>query len=354
MTALTARFSKPYWARPRWQRVSDRLDARDSSKPHPDAIRAPGLFAKLLQINTLRHSLHNMPTVALVSRKGGCGKSTLATNMAAHFARAGLPITLGDLDHQQSMRVWLKRRPSAAPAVVGWVGDVAGNVRPPLGVTHLVLDTPGGLHGLSLAKVAMVADAILIPVSGSVFDRESASDCWTELRAHPRVVSGRCQVATVGMRLDRRTQAEDVVRDWAASIGLNWLCSLRSSQVYVRAVENGLSIFDMPAGVTAVDREQWEPLLAWLASLGFATAAPVAAPVRPSATVSPLPGLNLPLPAPTEVHATVTPGLSPVPVPRPAPRYPAPAAAANAAAAPAHGLARFVPRFLRSKSSQTG
>ena len=158
-----------------------------------------------------------MPTVALVSRKGGCGKSTLATHIASYFAREGVTITLGDLDHQQSMRVWLKRRPSAAPSIVGWVGETNGSVRPPLGTTHLVLDTPGGLHGLALAKVAMVADAILIPVSGSVFDREAASDCWAELRLHPRVVSGRCQVAAIGMRLDRRTQAEEIRNDVPSS-----------------------------------------------------------------------------------------------------------------------------------------
>ncbi len=277
-----------------------------------------------------------MPTVALVSRKGGCGKSTLATNIAAHFARRGLPVTLGDLDHQQSMRVWLKRRPSAAPAVAGWVGDVAGNVRPPLGVTHLVLDTPGGLHGLALAKVAMVADAILIPVSGSVFDREAASDCWGELRMHPRVASGRCQVAAIGMRLDRRTQAEEIASDWAASIGLRWLCSLRSSQIYVRAVENGLSIFDMPPSVTEIDREQWQPLIDWLATQGFAatTADPVA--VAPTATVTALPQA-----APTKLQAVPTsPALgNRTPMPSPA-----------VIAAEARGFARFVPRFLRPKS----
>ena len=266
-----------------------------------------------------------MPTIALVSRKGGCGKSTLATTMAAYFAQQGLPITLGDLDHQQSMRVWLKRRPSAAPAVAGWVGETNGNARPPPGTTHLVLDTPGGLHGLALAKVAMVADAILIPVAGSVFDRESASDCWAELRMHPRVVSGRCQVAAVGMRLDRRTQAEDITRDWAASIGLTWLCSLRSSQIYVRAVENGLSIFDMPQSVTAVDREQWEPLLAWIAARGFV---PVAADAGASARAQGIP--------------------SRLPVSPPVLRL-LPKIAQDAEPAVTSGVARFIPRFLRPK-----
>ena len=280
-----------------------------------------------------------MSTVALVSRKGGCGKSTLATHIASFFARAGMTVTLGDLDHQQSMRVWLKRRPSAAPPITGWVGETSGSVRPTLGSKHLVLDTPGGLHGLALAKVAMVADAILIPVSGSVFDREAASDCWAELRVHPRVVSGRCQVAAVGMRLDRRTQAEEIASDWAASIGLNWLCSLRSSQIYVRAIENGLSIFDMPASVTEVDREQWEPLLAWLLERGFETAGPGTVPQFAQGVPSRLPQSPAVLRALpkvaviSEAVAATEPGLT-----------------SQHAPAMNTGFARFVPRFLRPKS----
>ena len=283
-----------------------------------------------------------MPTVALVSRKGGCGKSTLATHIAAYFAREGMTITLGDLDHQQSMRVWLKRRPSAAPAVTGWVGDTNGSARPPIGTTHLVLDTPGGLHGLALAKVAMVADAILIPVSGSVFDREAASDCWAELRLHPRVVSGRCQVAAVGMRLDRRTQAEEIASDWAASIGLNWLCSLRSSQIYVRAVDNGLSIFDMPLSVTEVDRGQWEPLLAWLFAQGFAQSESGVVPQIAQGAPSRLPQSPavlrvLPRIADSaEINAIVASEIV--------------ARAVVDAPASNSGFARFVPRFLRPKS----
>ena len=283
-----------------------------------------------------------MPTVALVSRKGGCGKSTLATHIAAYFAREGMTITLGDLDHQQSMRVWLKRRPSAAPAITGWVGDTNGSARPPIGTTHLVLDTPGGLHGLALAKVAMVADAILIPVSGSVFDREAASDCWAELRLHPRVVSGRCQVAAVGMRLDRRTQAEEIASDWAASIGLNWLCSLRSSQIYVRAVDNGLSIFDMPLSVTEVDRVQWEPLLAWLFAHGFAQSESGVVPQIAQGVPSRLPQSPavlrvLPRIADSaEINAIVASEIV--------------ARAVVDAPASNSGFARFVPRFLRPKS----
>lgn len=214
-----------------------------------------------------------MGTLAVVSRKGGSGKSTLATNLAAYLARRTDSITLGDLDHQQSMRVWLSRRPSAAPRIIGWVGDSMGLARPAFGTQHLVLDTPGGLHGLGLARVVMAADAILLPVGGSVFDRESASDCWNELRGHPRVANGKCRVSAVGMRMDSRTSVEQVTEEWAASVNIPYVTSLRMAQVYVRAVENGISIFDMPEKLCEIDRKQWEPVLAWAEPIFFPRAA---------------------------------------------------------------------------------
>lgn len=246
-----------------------------------------------------------MGTIAIVSRKGGSGKSTLATNLASYLARRNESVTLGDLDHQQSMRVWLSRRPSAAPRIVGWVGDSGGLARPLIGTQHLILDTPGGLHGLGLAKVVMAVDAIVLPVAGSVFDRESASDCWNELRVHPKVASGRCRVAALGMRLDGRTGAGEVTEDWAASVGLPYIGALRAAQVYVRAVENGIGIFDMPETVTRVDRLQWLPILAWVDPVFGQNPNADAAAVRAQAEakVIPLRPLTPSMAAPTVAQA---------------------------------------------------
>jgi chromosome partitioning protein len=255
-----------------------------------------------------------MGTIAIVSRKGGSGKSTLATNLASYLARRNDSVTLGDLDHQQSMRVWLSRRPSAAPRIVGWVGDSGGLVRPLIGTQHLILDTPGGFHGLGLAKVVMASDAILVPVAGSVFDRESASDCWNELRAHPKVISGRCRVAALGMRLDSRTGACEITEEWAASVGLPYIGALRVAQVYVRAVENGIGIFDMPETVAQVDRLQWAPILDWIDpvfGLGQNPVGPVQ-PAQASGKVLPLRPFTAPTREPAAVVAagSASPGVS--------------------------------------------
>jgi chromosome partitioning protein len=231
-----------------------------------------------------------MPVIAVVNPKGGSGKSTLATHLAGHGANLGLPVMLGDADRQRSTLVWLRRRaaePSAAKApIVSWVVDSNRILRPPSNVTHVVLDTPAGLQGHELARAVMCADAVLVPVCDSAFDRDAAAQCWAELQHHPRVVSGRCRVAAVGMRIDARTRANDTLRAWAQAIGLPFLGVLRDTKLYVRCVERGLTLFDLPAARTADDREQWSAILDWLDPLWTSTE--TATPSQADALAQPL------------------------------------------------------------------
>ena len=209
-----------------------------------------------------------MPVVAVINRKGGSGKSTLATHLAAHCANDGLRVMLGDVDRQQSSMAWLRRRaeqPLAQRApIVGWAMDTRSTLRPPAGITHVVLDTPGGLRGFDLARVAMNADAIVMPVGASAFDRESALECHAELLTLPRVAAGRCRIALVGMRLDARTNAGAMLEAWAAQHKLPYIGALRETQGYVRSVEQGLTLFDVPAAKVAADLAQWQPIVEWL------------------------------------------------------------------------------------------
>ncbi len=205
-----------------------------------------------------------MPVIAVVNHKGGSGKSTLATHLAAWLARQGLRVMLGDMDRQQSARTWLKRRDPSLPAILPWTTDNRGVLRPPTGVTHVILDTPGGMHGLELAKVVMSADAVIMPVCNSFFDRDSAASCLAELMTLPRVMSRRCRLGVVGMRIDARTHSAQTLRQWAMSMQVLFLGVLRETQVYVRSLESGLTVFDLSGSATNADLEQWEPILRWL------------------------------------------------------------------------------------------
>ena len=205
-----------------------------------------------------------MPVIAVVNRKGGSGKSTLAAHIAAWCARNGSSVMLGDVDRQQSARAWLKRRDASLPAIAPWAVDQKNMLRVPTGITHVVLDTPGGMHGFELARVVMFADAIVMPVCNSMFDRESAAACHAELMTMPRVASGRCRLAVVGMRIDARTNAAQTLDEWSESLGVPFLGALRETQLYVRSLERGLTIFDLQPQLAAADLAQWAPILQWL------------------------------------------------------------------------------------------
>jgi chromosome partitioning protein len=228
-----------------------------------------------------------MPVIAVVNRKGGSGKSTLAAHIAAWCARRGSAVMLGDVDRQQSARAWLKRRDPALPTIAPWAMDQKNMLKVPAGISHVVLDTPGGMHGFDLARLVMFADAIVIPVCSSIFDRESAGACHAELMALPRIASGRCKLVALGMRIDGRTRAAQALAEWSESLGLPFLGALRETQLYVRSLERGMTIFDLPESVAAIDLQQWKPLLGWLEPVFYPARLAADAPSCTSAIQSP-------------------------------------------------------------------
>ena len=205
-----------------------------------------------------------MSVIAVVNRKGGSGKSTLATHIACYLAQRGHEVMLGDVDRQQSSRLWLGLRPATQPRIQGWTIDERNFARPPAGVKHVVLDTPGGFQGIGLMKVAMYADAILIPSTPSLFDRQAAADCVKELRTFPRVALGKCRLASIGMRIDGRTRNGALLAAWANELNLHHLGTIKEAQIYARCLEQGLSIFDFPQNKVEADLPEWQPASAWI------------------------------------------------------------------------------------------
>jgi chromosome partitioning protein len=94
----------------------------------------------------------------------------------------------------------------------------------------------------------------------------------------------------VGSRIDARTHGEQALRQWALSLGLPFIGSLRAAQIYVRCVERGLTIFDAPEAKAQGDRALWQPILDWLAAdldAPAPAAVPSPAPAAPAAARPP-------------------------------------------------------------------
>jgi chromosome partitioning protein len=203
-----------------------------------------------------------MPVIVVANPKGGVGKSTVATNLAGALARAGHAVMLGDVDRQQSARQWLALRPAELPTIRSW--DVARDdiVRPPKGTTHVVLDTPAGLHDRKLDAVLKIADRVLVPLQPSLFDIQASHAFLRELREHKRGLA----VAVVGNRVREHTISADQLRHFLDTLGVPVLAMLRDTQLYVQLAARGATLWDVAPSRAERDLADWDPIVDWAAA----------------------------------------------------------------------------------------
>ena len=205
-----------------------------------------------------------MKAFLVANPKGGSGKSTLATNLAGYFANQGCEVMLGDIDRQQSSREWLGIRPFELPTIDTWEVGHDNIARPPKGTTHVVLDTPAGLHGKMLERVLKLSTRVIVPVQPSLFDILATRDFLEALLQEKAVRKERTFVAVVGMRVDPRTRAAGELERFLSSWDLPVLSYIRDSQLYVQLAANGMTLFDLPPSRAERDLELWRPIVEWV------------------------------------------------------------------------------------------
>jgi chromosome partitioning protein len=207
-----------------------------------------------------------MPVFVVANPKGGAGKSTVATNLAGWLAHQGHAVALGDLDRQQSARQWLALRPAQLPAIQALELADGATLRSPKGCTHLVLDTPAGLHGKRLDLVLKLADRIVVPLQPSPFDLAATHGFLQVLAGHKR--GGKLAVGLVAMRVKEHTHATQHLHEFLDAVApppLNIpVTHLRDTQNYAHLAARGLTLFDVAPGRVERDLQQWLPLTDWL------------------------------------------------------------------------------------------
>ena len=204
-----------------------------------------------------------MKSFLIANPKGGSGKTTLATNLAGYFARCGHRVMLGDTDRQHSARDWLAIRPQDLPPIHTW--DIGENepARPPKQTTHVVLDSPAGLHGKSLERMLRQVGHVIVPVQPSLFDILATRRFLDTLCEEKAVRKSRTFVSVVGMRVDARTRAAAELERFLDSYDLPVLTCLRDTQRYVQLAAYGMTLFDLAPARAEKDLLQWQPLLDW-------------------------------------------------------------------------------------------
>lgn len=205
-----------------------------------------------------------MRHIMVLNAKGGCGKSTLATNIASYFANNGAAVALADYDPQRSGLDWLDRRPSNRPEIAGVAGFKDGLRKAPRNADVLVIDAPARSHGKELAELVKHAETIIVPVLPSTIDMQATTTFLEELRQVPKVAKKKAKVAVVANRVRENTLIYDDLDEYLTKARVPYVAALREAQNYVRAYTRGLGIFELPEYLAWPDWEEWEPLTAYL------------------------------------------------------------------------------------------
>ena len=206
-----------------------------------------------------------MRTIMLLNAKGGCGKSTLATNLASHYVTAGKSVILADFDPQGSSIEWLAARPADRPEIVGvraWKDPVRAQSRP----DYLIIDAPARVAGRELGHLIRRAETIIIPVMPSPIDIRAAAHFIRDLLLMGKIVRKEVKLAVVANRVRENTLIYYELEQFLKSLHIPFVATLREAQNYIRAAERGLGIFELAPSLAEQDIEQWEPILEWLRS----------------------------------------------------------------------------------------
>ena len=207
-----------------------------------------------------------MRHIMILNAKGGCGKSTLATNIASWYANEGAAVALADYDPQRSALEWLERRPAARPAIAGLEAYKDGFKHAPRNADVMVIDAPARSHGTELTNLVRHAETIIVPVLPSTIDMLATTEFLGELNGNGKVERKQVKLGAVGNRIRDNTLIWDELDEYLTAARIPYIAALREAQNYIRAYSRGIGIFELPEYLAWPDWDEWEPLTSWLKS----------------------------------------------------------------------------------------
>jgi chromosome partitioning protein len=208
-----------------------------------------------------------MRHIMVLNAKGGCGKSTLATNIASYFVNEGASVALADYDPQRSGLDWLDRRPDNRAKIAGVAGFDGGLRHVPRTADFVIIDAPARSHGKELVDLVKHAETIIVPVLPSTIDMQATTKFLEELKNIGKIERKQAKVGTVANRARDNTLIYDELDEYLLKARTPYIAALREAQNYVRAYTRGLGIFELPEYLAWPDWDEWKPLTAWLRSV---------------------------------------------------------------------------------------
>ena len=213
----------------------------------------------------------NLNKIVVLNPKGGCGKSTLATNIAAHYARQGPTPAIMDYDPQGSTMAWLERRSGDQPQIHGIAAfkknmqaTRSWQLRVPNETEILIVDSPASLSHDDLRELTRDSTSILVPVLPSSMDIHAASRCIADLLLVAKIDHRDRKLAVVANRTRKHTRSFSKLMRFLDSLGIPIIAVLRDSQNFVHAAEHGLGLCEMQPSRVRPDVEQIDRIVTWL------------------------------------------------------------------------------------------
>ena len=209
--------------------------------------------------------------ILIANSKGGCGKTTITSTLAGHYARSGRQTCLIDCDPQGSSLAWCQQRPAHRPPLRALAGNESGHglgagwgLRLPAQTQVLLIDTPAGLRAHEFAPFARHADVLLVPLVPSALDLRASLAFLDHVRRLPEVRRGELRVGLIANRVRERAMSTRDLDATLQHLTQIALARVRDAQIYVRNAALGLSLLEDDSSATRSHREDWAPLLAWL------------------------------------------------------------------------------------------
>ncbi|WP_430460634.1 AAA family ATPase [Thalassolituus sp. LLYu03] len=210
--------------------------------------------------------------IMIANAKGGCGKTTMATNLASYFTRHGEVTALIDYDPQGSSMDWLQARDENLPVINGvaafqrlapTTSTKTWSMRVPVSTSRVVIDTPAGLSGNELSDLIQSSDVIIIPVIPSAIDIRAATGFIRDVLLSRAYRISPKPIAVVANRVRKNTLIYAKLERFLKSLQIPFVAAFRDTQFYVRASEHGLGLVDFEQ-TDAKDMKEWNALIGWV------------------------------------------------------------------------------------------
>lgn len=204
-----------------------------------------------------------MRSILVVNPKGGCGKTTIATNLAAYYAVSNTSTALVDLDPQQSSMEWLRVRPKTEKRIQGFNG-LKGKIYPDVDTQRVIYDAPARTSATKVANLIKLMDVVLIPVLPSAIDMRVVASFVADMVSRIRANNAHAIIGVIANRTQKNYQSYASLMTFLKSLSIPVVGVLRNSQNYVKAADGGIGLFEMPAADVKKDIREWQVIIKWI------------------------------------------------------------------------------------------